>query len=93
MLCRTYLRALFGTREQIDLMEHDWDKRARENARRFVATGKDNWTDQEFFASGERTASQWTTVQNGRKDVLSLRREPRNAAPGPILNGGQVQGA
>ena len=57
MLCRTYLRALFGTREQIELMQHDWDKRARENARRFVATGKDNWTDQEFFASGERTVT------------------------------------
>ena len=38
-------------------MEHDWDKRARENARHFVATGKDNWTDEEFFASGERTVA------------------------------------
>jgi SAM-dependent methyltransferase len=56
-LCRTYLRALFGTREQLELMEHDWDKRARENARHFVATGKDNWTDEEFFASGERTVA------------------------------------
>ena len=38
-------------------MEHDWDKRARENARHFVATGKNNWTDEEFFASGERTVA------------------------------------
>ena len=56
-LCRTCLRALFGTREQLELMEHDWDKRARENARHFVATGKNNWTDEEFFASGERTVA------------------------------------
>ena len=38
-------------------MEHDWDNRARENARHFVATGENNWTDEEFFASGERTVA------------------------------------
>ncbi len=56
-LCRTYLRAQFGTREQLDLMERDWDNRARDNARHFIATGKDNWTDEEFFLSGERTVA------------------------------------
>jgi hypothetical protein len=44
-LCRTYLRARFGTREQLELLERDWDNRARENARHFVATGQDHWTD------------------------------------------------
>jgi ubiquinone/menaquinone biosynthesis C-methylase UbiE len=34
-------------------MRRDWDQRARENARFWVATGKQDWTDQEFFASGE----------------------------------------
>jgi SAM-dependent methyltransferase len=38
-------------------MERDWDARARENARHFVATGKTEWTDEEFFASGEQTVS------------------------------------
>jgi 2-polyprenyl-3-methyl-5-hydroxy-6-metoxy-1,4-benzoquinol methylase len=56
-LCRTYLRAQFGTREQLDLMERDWDNRARDNARHFIATGKDNWTDEEFFFSGDRTVA------------------------------------
>jgi len=56
-LYRTYLRARFGTREHLELMERDWDNRARENARHFVATGKDDWTDEEFFASGERTVA------------------------------------
>jgi SAM-dependent methyltransferase len=33
-------------------MERDWDRRARENARFYVATGQTNWTDEEFFRSG-----------------------------------------
>ncbi len=39
--------------EQLQKMARDWDERARENARHYVATGKDEWTDEEFFASGE----------------------------------------
>jgi SAM-dependent methyltransferase len=39
----------------MQLMQHDWDNRARENARYFIATGEVNWTDEDFFASGERT--------------------------------------
>lgn len=38
-------------------MQRDWDERARENARHYVATGKCEWTDEEFFASGERTVA------------------------------------
>ncbi|MBZ5635180.1 MAG: class I SAM-dependent methyltransferase [Acidobacteriia bacterium] len=39
--------------DQLDKMRRDWDARARENARHYVATGKDHWTDEDFFASGE----------------------------------------
>ena len=39
-------------------MREDWDARARENARHYVVTGKDNWTDDEFFASGQLTVSE-----------------------------------
>jgi SAM-dependent methyltransferase len=39
-------------------MQQDWDARARENARYYVATGKQDWTDQDFFESGERTVSE-----------------------------------
>ncbi len=39
-------------------MKRDWDDRARENARYYVATGNENWTDQEFFASGERAVAE-----------------------------------
>lgn len=41
--------------EQLAKMRDDWDRRARENARHFIATNKREWTDEDFFASGERT--------------------------------------
>ena len=44
--------------EQADLMRRDWDARARENARYYVNTERDDWTDEEFFRSGERTVAE-----------------------------------
>lgn len=44
--------------EQLKKMRSDWDARARENARYYVQTEKDNWSDEEFFASGEQTVSE-----------------------------------
>jgi len=46
------------TAEQLEKMKRDWDERARENARYYVATGNEQWTDQDFFASGERAVSE-----------------------------------
>ncbi|MGA2150218.1 MAG: methyltransferase domain-containing protein [Bryobacteraceae bacterium] len=34
-------------------MRLDWDRRARENARHFVVTHQAEWSDEEFFRSGE----------------------------------------
>ncbi len=42
----------------LDKMRQDWDERARENARFYVNTERTDWTDDEFFASGERTVSE-----------------------------------
>ena len=39
-------------------MRRDWDQRARENARYYVNTERENWTDEQFFASGERTVAE-----------------------------------
>ncbi len=39
-------------------MQREWDERARENARYYVNTAKKDWTDQEFFESGERTVAE-----------------------------------
>jgi SAM-dependent methyltransferase len=38
---------------ELQKMRHDWDRRARENARYYVATGQEQWSDDEYFRSGE----------------------------------------
>ncbi len=44
--------------QQLEKMRADWDQRARENARHYVNTANTDWTDEEFFASGERTVAE-----------------------------------
>lgn len=46
-----------STEEQLRKMREDWDQRARENARYYVNTATREWSDEEFFASGERTVA------------------------------------
>ena len=53
-------------------MQQDWDARARENARHYVATGRERWSDEEFFLSGETTVkndilNDMTNICQGRK--------------------------
>jgi SAM-dependent methyltransferase len=47
---------------QLEKMRNDWDQRARQNARHYVATGQGAWSDDEFFQSGE---------QNLREQILT----------------------
>ena len=42
----------------LNKMRQDWDERARENARHYVATGQTEWTDEAFFASGEKAIAE-----------------------------------
>src|SRR5262245_31302613 len=44
--------------EQLEKMQRDWDARARENARYYVDTSRKDWTDDEFFRSGEQAISE-----------------------------------
>jgi ubiquinone/menaquinone biosynthesis C-methylase UbiE len=44
--------------EQLKKMRDDWDRRARENARYYVATGTKEWTDEQFFKSGEMNVAE-----------------------------------
>jgi SAM-dependent methyltransferase len=39
-------------------MRRDWDQRARENARYYVVTGQDQWSDEEFYESGQITLAE-----------------------------------
>jgi ubiquinone/menaquinone biosynthesis C-methylase UbiE len=61
--------------EQLALMRRDWDQRARENARHFVDTSRTDWTDETFFASGERNIAQdvltdMTNICQGKDPAL-----------------------
>jgi SAM-dependent methyltransferase len=38
---------------QLIRMRRDWNRRARENARHYVMTGQSEWSDEEFFQSGQ----------------------------------------
>jgi cyclopropane fatty-acyl-phospholipid synthase-like methyltransferase len=40
--------------QQLEKMRRDWDERAKENAMHYVDTSRTDWTDEEFFASGEQ---------------------------------------
>src|SRR6266567_6761113 len=40
---------------QLIRMRRDWNRRARENARHYVVTGQHEWSDEEFFQSGQIT--------------------------------------
>jgi len=48
----------FNLDQQLAKMESDWDRRARENARFYVASGREDWTEEEFFRSGEMTVEE-----------------------------------
>ncbi len=39
-------------------MQRDWDERARRNARYYVNTARTDWTDEDFFRSGEQTVAE-----------------------------------
>lgn len=47
------------------LMQRDWDKRARENARHYVENSREQWTDEEFFATGEAAVAEDILTDTG----------------------------
>ena len=44
--------------EYLRKMRHDWDERARHNPRHFIADGRDDWSEKDFYASGEQTVAE-----------------------------------
>lgn len=47
-----------GPSDPLAWMRHDWDQRARDNARHYIATGHHTWTDEAFFESGRTCVEQ-----------------------------------
>ena len=44
--------------KHLEKMKEEWDVRARENARHYVDTSRTDWTDDDFFASGEKAIAE-----------------------------------
>lgn len=40
-------------------MRDDWDRRASSNARHYVASGREAWSDEDFYASGEEAVQRF----------------------------------
>ncbi len=63
--------------DQLERMRRDWDARARENARHYVDTSRTDWSDEEFFASGEQGVAEEILTDMGNicqgKDPLEMR--------------------
>ncbi len=51
--------------QQLLKMRQDWDERAKENAKYYVATGNESWTDEDFYASGRRTVAEEVLTDMG----------------------------
>jgi SAM-dependent methyltransferase len=47
--------------ETLRKMREDWDARARENARYYVHTGRQDWNEEEFYRTGQLTIEQQIT--------------------------------
>ena len=54
--------SLLDTTQLTSKMRNEWDERARENARHYIATGKTEWNDEEYFESGR---------ENVRREILT----------------------
>jgi SAM-dependent methyltransferase len=44
--------------EYLRKMRDDWDDRARQNALHFIADGRTDWAEADFYASGDQTVAQ-----------------------------------
>ena len=44
-----------ATQSILEKMRREWDERARENARHYVATAQTQWSDEEYFESGRQS--------------------------------------
>lgn len=57
--------AAISLEEQLAKMRNDWDNRASENARYFVNTANELWSDEEFYAFGEDAVQRYILTDQG----------------------------
>ena len=51
--------------ELIEKMRRDWDRRAVENHRYYIVNSRTDWSDEEFWRSGETSVSQYVLTDMG----------------------------
>jgi ubiquinone/menaquinone biosynthesis C-methylase UbiE len=51
------LKGWFRDRAARRVMRREWDERARQNARHYVATLRQDWSDEDFFQSGSESVA------------------------------------
>ena len=56
-------------------MRSDWDERARDNAYHYIASGREDWDDEEFYASGRESVREILTDD---ADRVFRGRDPRS---------------
>jgi SAM-dependent methyltransferase len=44
--------------EIVQQMQRDWDQRAQENAYHYIASGREDWDDESFYASGRKSVEE-----------------------------------
>jgi ubiquinone/menaquinone biosynthesis C-methylase UbiE len=65
------LRSKAPDPQVVDLMRREWDERARQNARHYVATLQGEWTDEEFFESGSIWVRDY--IENSLAEICNTR--------------------
>lgn len=55
-------------------MRRDWDARARENAFYYIASSRDDWTPEQFFASGEESVRELVIAD---RDIVCRGKDPK----------------
>lgn len=61
----TMLSGEMVANELIEKMRRDWDRRAVENHRYYIVNSRTDWSDEEFWKSGETSVSQYVLTDMG----------------------------
>lgn len=62
-----------AAKKLIEKMQRDWDRRARENHRHYIVNSQTDWSDEEFWLSGDQTIAYYVLTD---MDNICQRRNP-----------------
>jgi ubiquinone/menaquinone biosynthesis C-methylase UbiE/glycosyltransferase involved in cell wall biosynthesis len=74
-LSGTASAATGGADPELGAMKRDWDQRARSNAMHYIASGKEEWDEAEFFENGKRSVQETVLTD---LDLICGDRDPQD---------------